>query len=335
MESREMLLRIESKKIKPVKESVKITVPNRLHMFTYRAAFNIDGKTGGAGISLKSGQIMEVKLSDTPDDGENLISEYICKIFQRLFGYEGFFQVNYVNKLKEHIGLGTTISQTAALCWAINYLFGSPLTDTELRKLIMDEYQENNAGSLIRGLDTGVGVVCSMYGGVNFVTNSRSYVHMEPSEDLEVITFIPDEEHFQKRIMLEEETGQKEISFQADEKSFGRRSRLIYDKFIPSSLSENWVILGRTMAEMHTMGVKKLECKRFNYEFEIKMIDMLLEEGVYLAGLSSLGPMNYIVVRKDETDRIKMFLNKSHIASHSQIFEICKKGIEIIDDDYF
>lgn len=321
---------IEKRKISPLNRHVIVTVPNRLHMFTYRSAFNVDGQTGGAGISINSGQLMEVRLSDKPYKGDNLVLDYFCNIFRKLFVYDGFFQVNYVNVFTVHTGLGTTISQTTALCWAINYLFGKPLTEVQLRQLIMDEYQEINGAVLIRGLETGVGVVCSLYGGINFVIRSQSYVHLEPSGNLAVLTFIPTEQHFQRKITLEEENVEKSLSFQADEASLAQRNCLIYQSFLPALLSENWDILGKKTAKLHTLGVKKMECSRFNYEYELKLINMMLKEGALLSGLSSLGPINYIVIPYHDIQKFKTFINKNNIASNIQIFEMCRYGIEVI-----
>ncbi len=320
-------------KIVPLKNCIRITVPNRLHMFTSRAAFNIEGKTGGAGISIKSGQIMEVCLSDAANDVNPLLFEYFCNIFKKMFEYDGFFQVHYENALTPHVGLGTTISQTIALCWAINDLFGRPLSDCELRKLLLDEYQEIDGNHLIRGLGTGVGAACSLYGGINFVTNSRSFTHLEPSKELAVLTFIPSEEHFQKRIELEEENGQKNLSFQADEESLLERYSLIYQKFIPALMAEDWDVLGKTIAEIHTMGVKKMECSRFDYDYEIWLIQMLLKEGAFLAGLSSLGPMNYVVANQNEINRFKSLLINNGIASEIHTFDLCRHGIEILQEN--
>ena len=321
---------VKSKKIEPVKNYIKVSVPNRIHMFTSRADFNVEGRTGGAGISINSNQVMEVKLVDENFNIDNGIFLYFCNIFKRLFEYNGHFMVCYKNKLPSHIGLGTTTSLTTALCWAINNLFGCPLSNYEIRKLIFDEYCEINDGNLIRGLGTGVGTVCSLYGGLNFVTNLHSFVHLEPSEELAVLTFIPLCKNFQKKIRLEEEHGQKEISFQADEETLLERENIIYHQFIPSLLAEKWGDLGKALLTIHTMGVKRIECARYDYEYEIELISKLLNQGVLLGGLSSLGPMNYMVTFKNKVSKFEKIIKESGFAVDIKAFDVCKYGIEIL-----
>ena len=322
--------KLEYAKILYPKSEITITVPNRIHMFTYRASFNVEGKTGGAGISIKGNQIMNVRTMDIQYYNDNPLLDYFISVFKRILKYDGFFKVDYKNALEEHIGLGTSISQTVALCFAINHLFYNPLSDVEIRKLIMKEYREIDQGKLIRGLGTGVGAACSLYGGINFVTNSQGYVHLTPSRKYAVAVFFPMDIHFRKRIKLEEENTQKEISFRADEESFQQRKELIYESFIPALLSEDWNLLGRTTAEIHTMGVKKIECERFDYEYEIELINMLLEQGVLLAGLSSLGPVNYALVPWEKAEWLKDYLVNKKLATDILFFDLCRHGIEIL-----
>lgn len=297
-------------------------------MFTSRADFNVEGRTGGAGISVKSNQVMEVKLTDKDSNIDNAIILYFCNIFKKLFEYDGHFVVHYKNELPSHIGLGTTTSLTTALCWAINNLFGCPLSDYEIRKLIFDEYHEIIDGNLIRGLGTGVGTVCSLYGGLNFVTNLHSFIHLEPSEELAVLTFIPLCESFHKKIRLEEEHGQKEISFQADEETLLERENIIYQQLIPSLLTEDWGNLGKALLNIHTMGVKRIECARYDYEYEIAMISKLLSHRVLLGGLSSLGPMNYMLVYKNEVPKFEKIIKEKGFAADIKAYDVCKYGIE-------
>ena len=118
--------KLEYAKILYPKSEITITVPNRIHMFTYRASFNVEGKTGGAGISIKGNQIMNVRTMDIQYYNDNPLLDYFISVFKRILKYDGFFKVDYKNALEEHIGLGTSISQTVALCFAINHLFYNP-----------------------------------------------------------------------------------------------------------------------------------------------------------------------------------------------------------------
>ena len=318
-----------------VKREILVTVPNRLHMFTTRAQFNVNNMTGGVGISVDTNQKMLVKISENSDQHKvpNKCIGYFCDLFKTRVEFPNYFEVNYENKLRPHCGYGTTVSQISALCVALNNLLGLPFTDVDLRKMIMENYCEQHGDQLIRGLETGVGPACSLYGGINMVVNTGSYIHMDLPKDIWVATFIPEHEAYRRSISLDEEIGQQSRSLQADEESLDERNALLYGKYIPAMLYQNWEVLGKLTQQIHSMGLKKIECERFDYMFQDRLIKKMLDSGALIAGLSSLGPLNYFLARENEIENIIAVLEKRGLATNVSRYPISAKGVCVIDGE--
>ncbi len=320
---------------RPIQTKITVTVPNRLHMFTTRSLFNVNNMTGGAGISIESNQKMSISVDENTSNNEtpSLVLDFFCEILKEKIGFQGGIHVSYTNVLHKHCGFGTTVSQICALCIAINYLYGGSISNTDIRRLIMEHYREEVGNELVRGLETGVGPACSLYGGINYVTNSESLVHLEVPEQISVITFIPQETSFNRNISYEEEFGHRFKSYQADEESLEVRTDLLYRKYIPALLKMDWSELGSITEKLHTMGLKRFECERFNYVYEIKMIDYLLESGALIAGLSSLGPLNYFLIEDDKINDVEKILRDEGYALQWKQFQISKTGVRILNKE--
>lgn len=318
---------------KQVRDKVVVTVPNRLHMFTTRALFNVNNMTGGAGISIDTLQRMSVRIIKDANRHitPNRVLDSFCELLKIKLKFSDHFEVKFLNRIQSHCGYGTTVSQISALCVAINYLFGNLLTDVELRTLIMENYCEQIEDKLIKGLETGVGPVCSLYGGINLVTNVNSYVHLEIPDDILVVTFIPNHKAFKRTISLAEEIGQRHRSYQADEESLEIRNDLIFTTYLPALLRQEWNEVGRVTAKLHSMGLKRMECERYDYDYEMILINELLAKGALVAGLSSLGPVNYFLAPREKIEVIKFFLDEKEYAVDMKDFNISQGGISIIE----
>lgn len=317
----------------PVHNSVVVSVPNRFHMFTTRSHFNVNGETGGAGISISTSNTMRITVS-AYEKSKPLVLDSFCKIMKKELRYDGYFDVMYNEKetFPVHSGFGTNISKITALCFGINYMFGKVLSNGYLRNLIMDNYCEQEGNVLVRGLDTGCGTACSLYGGLNLTINNNSFVHLEPQNELAVLSFIPSNEKFNKIINFSEENTDSTQSSLNDDISLNERMDLIYKSFIPAILMEDWATIGEDVAMIHTMGVKKMECVRYDYEFERNLIKDLRKKGALVVGLSSLGPVNYCIVTDKNKMNIKDYLYTSSITQHIWEHRINKNGIDVVVD---
>lgn len=128
-------------------------------------------------------------------------TQHLVQLFKELVDYTGDdICVEIQEKIQfSHAGLGSNVSLNTAVIAGLNALFGSPFSVEDLWDIITRNYVENAADgqSLYRGLDTGVGEACLLYGGLVWIAEGEGmgngrYIGNVATDGLWIVTAVGD-----------------------------------------------------------------------------------------------------------------------------------------------
>lgn len=316
--------------------SVSISVVNRIHMFVYNylhlSFVESNGFAGGAGLALDSGIKMNIEL--TKNDfflaQHSSVLQFFCKKFKETVSYSGGISVSVNQVVEEHIGYGSTISLVTAMLFGINFLLDFPLDEKEIKNLIHRYYCEDSNGKLVKGFDTGVGVVCSLYGGLNFVRNENEHYNFLIPENYCVLTFIPQLKPFEKKLTIEYEYIRLQKIYDREIAEWSVKERYINNSFIPNINEKKIQEIGKDILKLHQIGSKRVECEEYNYSLQMEMIHHLHSCGACIAGMSSAGPCNFVVIEENAIESVINGIRQFCPNGSIRRFEIAKKGMIIL-----
>lgn len=317
-------------------KKVKIEIPIRIGMLLANSRKCIHPKeiTGGAGMALHDNSYMEIRLSDEAiinSSNKKVLENYII-YFKDFFEYAGEFEINTKRNIYPHVGYGATITEITALCIGINKLFGNRLNHEELRRIIKDYYCEVRENKLVKGYDSGLGALACLEGGLVYTQNINSYVRHEWDNRYKVLLF---ENGLKNQNTIPEGEFVECVLRPAEERDLKKKKDIIDKCLIPDILEGDYEKIGKDILALHYIGSKRSECGQYGFEMQIRIIHGALENGASIAGLSSLGPLNYAVVLESEKERLiqylKLYLNIQNIRE----YEVCSKQMEAyyVDDN--
>lgn len=186
------------------KKSIKVTSPCRVDvgLIDYSALKFTDTNDYKAGEMSFAGDVyttVEVTLIDEDEiliDGDrNLLVEHIAKMMKGVTNYEGGFKVKLDQHDHQHIGLGSSAIALQSVGLAINKLFGSPMTNEELRDLIAYNFVEESdsvSELVFPGASTG-GSFNTITNGGFVITSSdcQKIFHEDIPEDMRFVVGVP------------------------------------------------------------------------------------------------------------------------------------------------
>ena len=186
-------------KINP--EPVTVRAPGRIHLTVLDMNRFAPGHPGGGGIGFAIKVYAQVRAQCCQSGyqieyGRPAIIEHFLRLFSRVTGYSGGFQIKAEDHDYKHVGLGSTSTILTGLACAINTAVGSPLTKNQLRILIGHNYvEETEGGKVAYGFETGVGPAVSSYGGMAVMGDELTLVYNQPfASDKNVYIVIPPSE---------------------------------------------------------------------------------------------------------------------------------------------
>lgn len=159
--------------------------PLRIHITPIDCNRFAYGKPGGGGIgfAVDSQNYLKVNVSKEPKingpDSKRKIIEHSIKIIQKLFNTDNNFSVDlrFDPIIKEHSGFGSSAITMTALLACLNRLYGNPLDNDMLRRLIGNNFVEQSENSLSLGLETGVGPQVVLHGGIAVLADDLRVVY--------------------------------------------------------------------------------------------------------------------------------------------------------------
>lgn len=296
---------------------IKIITPSRLHITLIDLNASLGRVDGGVGITLdEPSMILKAKKSDlneikvTGSESPDQIEDRIKKSVRAVMGQNEFgVNIDIEKAFPMHVGLGSGTQISLASGMAVNELYDLSLSVRKVAELVG------------RGGTSGIGVTSFEAGGFivdgghffsekgAFAPSSVSLVPPPPVifrrdfPDWDIVLAIPNltGTHDEKEVDIFNKVCPIPIG------EVQAVSHIILMKMLPSLIEKDIANFGESVSEIQKVGFKKREV-----ELQHPIIDVIMEEmvknGAYGAGMSSFGPVVYCVA--DNPKRIKKGIQK-------------------------
>ncbi len=289
--------------LSPVKGTVTVRSPARIHLAVFDMNRFAPGRAGGGGLGFALQLYCSVDVSCTEsgieiDYSREGIIRHFVEVFRKVTGYTGGFRIRARDHQHQHVGLGSTSTVMISLAHALNYAVGSPLTPDQLRKLVGNNYVEETAGETIAfAFETGVGPAVSTYGGMAIMGDELTLVYHHPfAEGKNVFVVIPPSDI--------SSAGTKEFDLLMnrarvlDYRDRELKAYLMLMDMIPALEEDNLKRIGNIIWEIEFRGSKRAEVEHHSFEIYHYM-SQLREAGLEFVCMSSVGPSIAIITEKD------------------------------------
>ena len=298
-------LGLEKKKfnLHPVKGTVTVKAPARIHLTVLdmnRFAPDHPGG-GGCGFAIQcycTAVVECTKKGLVIDYNRAPIVENFVAVFSKAVGYTRGFRITATDHQHQHVGLGSTSTVMIAVATALNEAVGSPLSNSELRKLIGHNYVEETVdGSIAFGFETGVGPAVSTHGGMAIMGDELTLVYHHPfAEGKNVYILIPPTDI--------SSAGTQEFDLLMNKaRTLDYRDRELKAYFflmdlIPALERDDLKKIGDVIWEIEFRGSKRAEVEHHSYGIYHYM-NLLREKNLEFVGMSSVGPSIAVVTDVD------------------------------------
>jgi beta-RFAP synthase len=294
-------LGLEKKKyaLKPVKGSVLVRAPARIHLTVLDMNRFAPDHAGGGGIGFAiqcycTAEVRCTAKEITIDYNRAPIVRNFIEVFKKATGYKGGFSLKVTDHEHQHVGLGSTSTVMIAVATALNEAIGSPLTTTQLRHLIGHNYVEETAdGKIAFGFETGVGPAVSIHGGMVLMGDELSLVYHHPfAEGKNVYILIPPTDI--------SSAGTQEFDLLMNKaRTLDYRDRelkayMFLMDLVPALERDDLKKAGDVIWEIEFRGSKRAEVEHHSYGIYHYM-NLLRERKLEFVGMSSVGPSIAVV----------------------------------------
>jgi beta-RFAP synthase len=287
----------------PAQGKVTVTAPGRIHLTVLDMNRFAPDHPGGGGIGFAiqcycTAVVECTKKEIAIDYSRAPLIENFVAVFRKAVGYKGGFRISVSEQDYKHVGLGSTSTMMIAVGSAMNHAVGSPLTNTQLRRLIGHNYVEETAdGKIAFGFETGVGPAVSTHGGMAVMGDELALVyHHTFGEGKNVFIIIPP-------------TGISSAGTQEFDLLMNKARTLDYrDRelkaylflmdLIPSLEKDDLKKAGDVIWEIEFRGSKRAEVEHHSFEIYHYM-SQLREANLEFVGMSSVGPAIAVVTALD------------------------------------
>jgi len=290
----------------PSPDVVTVNAPARIHLTVLDMNRFSPSRPGGGGIGFAIQVYCSVSVECIPEgleieySRESLIRHFVA-VFTKTTGYIGGFRIRARDHEHKHVGLGSTSTVMIALAKALNVAVGSPLTETQLRRLIGNNYVEETAdGRIVAGFETGVGPAASLHGGMAVMGDELSFIyHHLFAEGYNVFIVIPPTDI--------SSAGDKEFDLlmnkarMLDYRDRELKTYLIMMDMIPALEQGNVQKVGDVIWEIDFRGSKRAEVEHHSFRIYHYM-SQLREAGFEFVGMSSVGPAIAVITKRPEKD---------------------------------
>ncbi len=290
-------------KLKTIKGKVTVKAPGRIHLSVLDMNRFAPDHPGGGGIGFAIECYCTATVECTKEAIEidyiraPLIKNFV-EVFKKAVGYSGGFRITVSDLDHKHVGLGSTSTMMIAVATGINHAVGSPLTNSQLRKLIGHNYVEETAdGNIAFGFETGVGPAASTHGGMAVMGDELTLIYHHPfAEGKNVYIIIPPTDI--------SSAGTQEFDLLMNKaRTLDYRDRelkayLFMMDLVPALEKDDLKHAGNVIWEIEFRGSKRAEVEHHSFEIYHYM-SMLREAGLEFVGMSSVGPSIAVVTNRD------------------------------------
>jgi len=301
----------------PVKGTVKVRAPARIHLTVLDMNRFSPARPGGGGVGFAiqlycSVEVACIKKGLEIDYNRPAIIRHFVEVFKKISGYKGGFSIKALDHQHQHVGLGSTSTIMISLAHALNYAVGSPFKSNQLRRMIGYNYVEENVeGNVSFGFETGVGPAVSIHGGMAVMGDELALVYHHPfAEGKNVYVLIPPTDI--------SSAGTQEFDLLMnkarvlDYRDREIKAYMIMMDLIPALERGDLEKIGNTIWEIEFRGSKRAEVEHHSYSI-YRHMSRLREAGFEFVGMSSVGPSIAIITekKKGEVEKIMKALGFS------------------------
>jgi predicted sugar kinase len=330
---------------------VDVLVPARLHPTVIDMnRFNLN-RPGGGGIGCAIEVYFRAKIrsTKTPEivvNGDRpLLMQHFGRLFQRILGYRGGFEIELHDHERRHVGMGSSIGSMVAVSIGMNEVLGRPFNGRELRRIIgYHSCEESPTGNdyLIPAFETGMGAMAGLNGGWVLGTDDLEIAYRVPLPDTRCLVFVPDVPSLDDEFTGRETAAASEAELllrrarYLDSLHSAVKSQMIFCDMLPAMIKGDLRAIGDTMFDLTFVGSKRAECEQHGshgapiYDY----LSNFREMGAEVTGMSSVGPTIFALTRSDDTyDRMLKYLRNQGVAD-GRIIEtaVDNVGARVVED---
>ena len=301
-------LGFEKKKfgLKPVKGTVHVEAPARIHLTVLDMNRFAPGKPGGGGVGFALQVYCTAEVTCIPkgveiDYDRSPVLRHHVEIFRKAVGYRGGFRIRARDHEYHHVGMGSTSTISIAALNAMNRAVGSPLTPDELRLLMGYNFvEETGDGRIAFAFETGVGPAVSTHGGMAVMGDDLALVYHHPfAEGQKVFVVIPTSEI--------SSAGTREIELlmnrgrNLDYMDRDLKCHMVLMDLIPALEAGDVQKAGRIFWEIEFRGSKRAEVEHHGFRI-YQYMAKIREAGFDFVGMSSVGPTIAVITDRNRKE---------------------------------
>jgi len=290
-------------------DTIRLKFPGRIHVTPIDCNRFDFGRPGGGGIGFAIEMENYIEVSATEEDSQQappdkvLLLKHVTAITKAILGYQEGLRVSLdiSELLGEHRGFGSTTALMMSCLQAINLLFGSPLSQEEIRWIVAYNFVEVCGGKLARAMETGVGTYVILNGGLAVIADDLRMVYArEFLPDYHVALIDPGsvrpshEEPENVPVFLKSQ--QEDLAFRY------QKSYIILMDLIPALYRNDVRAIGEIFWRFQFGGTNLFLIQ--NYRDGglriLRIMTGLRSKGVPIVGLSSVGPTVYAISTEPE-----------------------------------
>ncbi|MDD1675724.1 MAG: GHMP kinase [Methanomicrobiales archaeon] len=293
-------------RLKPVKGTVKITAPARIHLSVLDMNRFAPGRPGGGGIGFAvqiycTSEVQCIPQGTEIDYERKPILEHLVQVFSRAVGYTGGFRIRARDHQYKHVGLGSTSTIMIATITAMNQAIGSPLKNDQLRLLLGNNFVEEVSEELIAfGFETGVGPAVSVHGGMAVMGDELTLAYQHSfAGGMDVYVIIPPSD------ISSAGTHEFELLMNRardlDYRDRDLKAYMFLMDLIPALERADVARIGEIVWEVEFRGSKRAEVEHHGFGI-YRYMNQLREAGLEFVGMSSVGPSIAVITQKSEEE---------------------------------
>jgi len=294
---------------------IEITTPSRIHITLIDLNGALGRIDGSVGITLDFPliKIQAKKSNKFAVLGNSSFSERIKKVLEVMAKvyHTGGIEVDIIEDYPDHVGLGSGTQASLAAGMAVSKLYDLNLTPADIARLTK------------RGGTSGIGTTAYDRGGFivdgghkgkcEFKPSSASGEYLPPPvlirhdfPNWDIIIAIPD---------LTGASNEREVNIFKEKcpiplHEVQELSHIILMEMLPAVIEQNIESFGASINKIQHIGFKRHEVGL--QPFCEQLMEFIIENGAYGAGMSSFGPTVYAVTDdKSLTNAVQAYLNET------------------------